>query len=528
MVKDQRDKEKTVCKSNVTEKFGLIWNCAAELKLILTALLLLCSFATLLQFLPSRFFPFYYPTYTYTTLPSNCLPNVTAVNATVVTTPPPPEPLPLAEVVLDNGVVKRSLNPVGNAAYNFILVSAYRGGPNTFAIIGLSSKPLHVYGRPSYTCEYHSDKENEITSSGDDTDSSNNETVVVSVRGHKILPDWGYGRVYTTVVINCTFPDSDTSVVSNPASGGQLILKAAVNGGFDTELNPTDTILALTEPANSWNISKYTNTPPKYDYLYCGSPIYGNLSPQRVREWLAYHVRLFGQRSHFVIYDAGGVHPEVLEVLKPWMELGYVTLQDVMEQERFDAYYHNQFAVVNDCLHRYRFDAKWMFFFDVDEFVYLSGDDNASFEDVMESVREYTMFTIEQIPMSNEVCLLKDAGKTNKQWGFEKLVYKNVKKVGRRDRKYAIQPRNVFATGVHISQNYQGNYLMRTGQLMKYYHYHGTIAQRRELCRRFDNGTYVVADGIPYVQDTNMTSIAPLVKSFELETIGSRLESTRQ
>ncbi|XP_074268933.1 galactan beta-1,4-galactosyltransferase GALS3-like [Silene latifolia] len=519
--KDDRDKEKALPKSTiVAEKrvlIGLIWNCAAELKLILTALLLLCSFATLLQFLPSRFFPFYYPTYTYTTLPSNCPPNVTVA---VVATPP----LPVAEVVLDNGVVKRSFNPVGTAAYNFILVSAYRGGPNTFAIIGLSSKPLHVYGRPSYTCEYHSNKENDIDDGNNIDNGSNNETVVVSVRGRKILPDWGYGRVYTTIVINCTFPD--TSIVSTPTVGGQLILKAAVNGGFDAELDPTDTILALTEPANSWNLSKYTNTPPKYDYLYCGSPIYGNLSPQRVREWIAYHVRLFGERSHFVIYDAGGVHPEVLEVLKPWMELGYVTLQDVREQERFDAYYHNQFAVVNDCLHRYRFDAKWMFFFDVDEFVYLAEGD--TFEDVMESVGEYSMFTIEQIPMSNQLCLLKDAGKTSKKWGFEKLVYKNVKKVARRDRKYAIQPRNVFATGVHISQNYQGNYLMKTGHLMKYYHYHGTVAQRREPCRQFDNGMSVVADGIPYVQDTNMMSIAPLVKSFELKTIGSRLESTRQ
>jgi len=78
-----------------------------------------------------------------------------------------------------------------------------------------------------------------------------------------------------------------------------------------------------------------------------------------VREWIAYHVRLFGPKSHFVLYHAGGVHEEVFEVLKPWIELGCVTiLQDIREEERFDGYYHNQFIVLNDCLHRYKFLTK--------------------------------------------------------------------------------------------------------------------------------------------------------------------------
>ncbi|GKV11434.1 hypothetical protein SLEP1_g22695 [Rubroshorea leprosula] len=122
-------------------------------------------------------------------------------------------------------------------------------------------------------------------------------------------------------------------------------------------LHCSSNIKHLTKPPRSLNISMFA-VEPKYDYLYCGSPLYGNLSPQRVREWIAYHVRLFEKRSCFIIYDARRVHEEVLKVLKPWMELGYVTLQDVRDQERFDGYYHNQFMVVNDCLHRYKFMAK--------------------------------------------------------------------------------------------------------------------------------------------------------------------------
>lgn len=135
-----------------------------------------------------------------------------------------------------------------------------------------------------------------------------------------------------------------------------------------------------------------------------------------MREWLAYHIKLFGERSHFVIHDAGGVHSDVLEVLRPWMEKGYVTLQDVREEERFDGYYHNQFLIVNDCLHKYRFMAKWMFFFDVDEFIFVPK--KSTIKSVMDSFSDYTQFTIEQMPMSNKLCLSEDAGKSYRYFCF--------------------------------------------------------------------------------------------------------------
>jgi galactan beta-1,4-galactosyltransferase len=45
---------------------------------------------------------------------------------------------------------KREFKPYGNAAALFVQMGAYRGGPYTFAVIGLASKPLHVYGEPRY------------------------------------------------------------------------------------------------------------------------------------------------------------------------------------------------------------------------------------------------------------------------------------------------------------------------------------------------------------------------------------------
>lgn len=380
---------------------GSLVNYAAELKLLLATLFLLCGVATLLQFLPSRF-----------TISSSdlrfCISRVSLTPPPPSTPPPPftslstpPTPLSSTQKHLPNGTIKRVFNPHGSAAYNFITMGAYRGGLNTFAIVGLSSKPLHVYGKPTYVCEWIPD-----------LPSLQNSSKPIITKGLKYLPDWGYGHVYTVVVVNCTF---NGTAVNGDNTGGKLVLHASTSGAGDTGFNVTDRIEVLHEAPGALNASLFMSK-PKYDYFYCGSSLYGNLNPQRVREWIAYHVRFFGPKSHFVIHDAGGVHEEVLEVLKPWMELGFVTLQDIRDQERFDGYYHNQFMVVNDCLHRYKFMAKWMFFFDVDEYIYVPP--KTTIKSVLHSLSEYDQFTIEQMPMSSKICLSEDYGKTYR-YGFE-------------------------------------------------------------------------------------------------------------
>ncbi|KAM3694158.1 hypothetical protein ACB098_07G036300 [Castanea mollissima] len=507
---------------------GAVWHVAAELKLLLTTLVVLCSLATLFQFFPSRF--------TISTSDLRfCISRVVSQVAPPpqlaaqpqqlslppppsqsppplplplpLPLPPPPPPQPLQDQTLENGSIKRAFNPYGAAAYSFVTMGSYRGGFDTFAIVGIASKPLHLYSKPTYLCKWEP--------------FHNSTSKPISAVGYKILPDWGYGRVYTVVVVNCTF--SQPINVDN--SGGRLVLYATTSGGGDRNFNVTDTIEALTESPGTLDLSVFTSK-PKYEYLYCGSSLYGGLSPQRVREWLAYHVRLFGEKSHFVIHDAGGVHEEVLEVLKPWMEKGYVTLQDIREQERFDGYYHNQFMVVNDCLHRYKFMTKWMFFFDVDEYIFVPP--KSTIKTVLDSLSDYNQFTIEQMPMSSKLCLSEPNGRTYRRWGFEKLVYRDVKKGIRRDRKYAVQPRNVYGTGVHMSQNLAGKTTHKTEGRIKYFHYHGTIAVRREPCRNLINSTEVTFEKMPYVLDTTMRDAAGSVKKFELKMIGTRLQRTRQ
>ncbi|KAK7360765.1 hypothetical protein VNO77_02778 [Canavalia gladiata] len=480
---------------------GSLGTYAAELKLLITSLLLLCGVATLLQFLPSRL-----------TISASdlrfCISRVSEEPSASSSTTPLSLTVHEHEHEEVNGTIKRVFNPYGSAAYNFITMGAYRGGVNTFAIIGLSSKPLHVYGNPSYECEW---LPSAVT----------NSSKPISTLGYKILPDWGYGHVYTVVVVNCTFNDT---TINADNTGGKLVLYASTSGAGDTNFNVTDRIEVLQEAPGAVNYSLFV-TKPKYDYLYCGSCLFGNLNPRRVREWIAYHVKFFGPKSHFVIHDAGGVHEGVLEVLKPWIEVGYVTLQDIRDQERFDGYYHNQFMVVNDCLHKYKFMAKWMFFFDVDEYIYVPP--KSTIKSVLRSLSEYSQFTIEQMPMSSQICLSEDYGKIYKKWGFEKLVFRDSITGIRRDRKYAVQPRGLYATGVHMSQDLAGKTTHKTEGMIKYFHYHGSIAERNESCKILVNSTQVTIDKIPYVLDTTLKDIAGKIKKFELKMIGSRLQNTR-
>ncbi|WOK91840.1 galactan beta-1,4-galactosyltransferase GALS3-like [Canna indica] len=113
-------------------------------------------------------------------------------------------------------------------------------------------------------------------------------------------------------------------------------------------------------------------------------------------------------------------------------------------------------------------------------------------------------------------------------WGIEKLVYRDVKRGVRRDRKYAIQPRNAFATGVHMSQNVAGRSLHKTEGRIRYFHYHGTIADRRDPCKEFANATRITYKDAPYVVDETLRRVAGSVRRFEHKMIGSRLARTRQ
>ncbi|CAD6341398.1 unnamed protein product [Miscanthus lutarioriparius] len=274
--------------------------------------------------------------------------------------------------------------------------------------------------------------------------------------------------------------------------------KLLVHAYYSTASRRYERFVALEEAPGSYDESRFS-PPFQYDYLYCGSSLYGNLSASRMREWVAYHAHFFGPRSHFVLHDAGGISPEVKAVLDPWVRAGRVTVQDIRAQEEYDGYYYNQFLVVNDCLHRYRHAANWTFFFDVDEYLYLPN--GQKLDEVLGQLSGYSQFTIEQNPMSSKLCLQDPSRNYSREWGFEKLVFRNSITKVRRDRKYAIQARNAYSAGVHMSQNLYGRTTHKTENLIRYYHYHNSINVMGEPCREFVpmpvNGSKTMFEGFP-------------------------------
>lgn len=402
--------------------------------------------------------------------------------------------------LLDIDPFNRTFREYGSAAALFVHYSAYRGGSNTFAVLGLASKPLHVYGSPYYKCEW-------VPRDG---------STPIAADTYKLLPDWGYGRVYTMVVVNCTFAENPNA----DNRGGELMLYA-----YYSESSPKyEKFTSLVEPPGAYNESKYL-PPYQYDYLYCGSSLYGNISGDRIREWMAYHTWLFGNNSHFVFHDAGGVTPEVRDALQPHIKARRAVVENIRAQAAYDGYYYNQFLVVNDCLHRYRHAAKWTFFFDVDEYVYVPEPNTLA--SVLEEFSNSTQFTIEQFPMAAALCLDDPSRNYSKEWCMEKLLFKDSRtSYIWRDRKYAIQARNAFAAGIHMSENVVGGTLHQTETQIRYYHYHNTITVHNELCRTLlplsaMNATTWL-DKIPYAYDDTMRRVAPLVKKFEQDLIGEK------
>ncbi|KAL2643773.1 hypothetical protein R1flu_011360 [Riccia fluitans] len=413
--------------------------------------------------------------------------------------------------------------PMGTASFLFVHFSAYRGSSNSFAVVGLGPKPLHVYGAPEFECFWKPADSKSIKVVGNVT---------------AFLPDWGFGKEYTTVVLNCTF-DSDVGV---NGSGGELEVIAR-HGSLDTQGLEDVRYVALTEEPGEYHNDTIFHAPYKYDYVYCGSPWYGTLSPQRIREWLSYTMMVLGPRSHFILYDAGGLQAVHRRILEPWVKLGKVTVINIRGEARYNAFYYNQFLVVNDCLFRSKTLANWTFYFDADEFVHIHW--NYTLDSIMNEIQNsgvkgmQVMF--EQRPMHHNACVANHPWITDRNdsslWTMEKLTYKRTQITeaqGHMNMKYAIQAKYAMATGVHRSEDLM---FPRPGMdpdevtsfeywRMHYYHYHDTINHIGEVCQDFIDGSNyqnvssIRLQNVSHVFDDTMVWVAPAVRQFELKTVG--------
>lgn len=294
------------------------------------------------------------------------------------------ETLDMSGVDLSHGEV-RSFRAHGIATRLIVEVGSYRNGPRTFSSVVMTSKRLNNLHEILYECEW----------------ATGMDTPAVKVKARAIKPDWDMGLLYGTMVIVCEFAHD----VGTEAEGGRLVLTASYPDAF----RAPERFVALTEMRGEYNASRF-QPPYPYEITFCGSPLYGNISPQRIREWIAYHAYFFGNRTLFIFQDAGGIHDDVYKVLKPWIDLGRVHVANLRQAEVYEGYYHHQFTMLNDCLLRSQTLSNWTFFFDVDEFLYIPGYDAsiqpAAIEKILteKAQKNVTQILFQNVKMSDGLC----------------------------------------------------------------------------------------------------------------------------
>lgn len=273
----------------------------------------------------------------------------------------------------------RTFKAHGIASHMIIEFGAYRTAPNKFSVVALISKRWHDLHEPPYNCQWK----------------SRNSSVVNAINAWPIKPDWDLGTMYGTVVVVCTF-DQD---VGTAGEGGSLVLTVGYSDGY----RPAESLEALVESPGEYNASKWS-PPFPYEITFCASRLYGDVSADRIREWMAYHAMVFGNRTHFLFHDAGGMSADVLAVLQPWIELGWVSVQNLQLLEVYEGRSHHQFTMLNDCMLRAQTLSNWTFFFDVDEYLYVPP--GASLQQILgRSERKHvTQIRMQTVKMSAALC----------------------------------------------------------------------------------------------------------------------------
>ncbi|CAM6119102.1 unnamed protein product [Calypogeia fissa] len=455
------------------------------------------------------------------------------------------------------GETPRRFVPMGTASFLFVLVGAYRTGRNTFGVAGLGNKHLYRVSKPAFECSWVPSPSTPSTSntSSEAIQSSREavrDDVIINATAATYTDDdvsYEDGMEYITVVVYCTFD----APVGIDGEGGQLKMIAKHDEAYVyTGLRGVE-FVAMVEQPGVYTESAF-DAPFQYDYLYCGPPLQGKISPHRAREWIAYHMRLFGESSHFIFYDAGGMDDVLWRVWEPWVKLRRVSVMNVRMQARYKGFYANQFVLANDCLLRAKTLAKWTFFFDIDEYLHLSHGDllESSFHELMaemaERGRRATTIELQQRPMLPDHCVRNDADSTlhERQWAIEKLVYRRKVNTSAavwshwQDIKAIHQAKYVLGRGIHWARHVEVPPGMEEWETMTkmniqgckncyenklhYYHFHGTTkrAPNEEVCKVFidPNVTHFETDGATHEFDNTMSFLADTVREFEHHMIG--------
>lgn len=276
-----------------------------------------------------------------------------------------PTPTPLQRghdfhtaALLRAGLIARSpLRTAGCSAHAFVVTAMYRAGPARWTVLGLL--PGHVSRYTPQAAAFRCHWIDAAVTGGSNSSSSSGGSCRAAARASVVTPGGAmFPWTYVTAVVTCEFaapvgadarggalvlqvlgprvggpawgwsgkaPDDDwmypqlrglyagrgatvnDAVVDAVAAEAAMLEGRSVAAEEESREEEGVAVVAGTERPHAYDAGLFRGERVEYDNLYCGSAVYGDLDVAAVNQWLAYHLHLFGNRTHFVFYDAGAV-----------------------------------------------------------------------------------------------------------------------------------------------------------------------------------------------------------------------------
>jgi len=129
-----------------------------------------------------------------------------------------------------------------------------------------------------------------------------------------------------------------------------------------------------------------------------------------------------------------------------------------------------------------------------------------------------------QVRLPFQTRLMRGESMVGRKWMMEKLVFAwKYRWPIVRDKKYAIQSRSCWATGVHKCELLMdgGHTRVMDEAQFRFYHYHGTVSTRTEVCKEFATAHDLVVGEDSFAMDDTMAGMAAIVRQFQQPTTRS-------
>ncbi|GJP75769.1 hypothetical protein CLOP_g6172 [Closterium sp. NIES-67] len=220
--------------------------------------------------------------------------------------------------------------PIGQ--HRFVMAGGYRISRNQFAALGHSLRELKEEGGSGASKCYWM--------ALDGGYAEGKVRVIYPAEHHWLL--------YETAIYECTLLVNSTGM-----TGGSAIL-----------MLDEQAVLMHQEGPDEFAI----DAPPPYHLAFCSYPMYHDLNPKTIQEWLQVAMHYL-RVEYFVLNDGASVVEDVYEVLEPYVAAGIMEILDMRGGYKFES--KQNVLILNNCLYRMKYVSEWLLFADFDEFLYI-------------------------------------------------------------------------------------------------------------------------------------------------------------